>query len=46
MHKALHPGDDVDKVYVSRKDELSTLKTALTHQYYDLKNTLKSVDKD
>ena len=38
MHKALHPRDDVDRLYVSRKEEeedLTALKTVLAHQYND-----------
>ena len=41
MHKALDPGDDVDR-HVSRKreeEDLPSLKTALIHQYNDLKTT-------
>ena len=36
MHKPLHPRDDVDRLYVSRKEEeeyLPASKTALTHWY-------------
>ena len=42
MHKALHPRDDVDRLYVSRKegeDDLPALKTAFTHRYNDSKTT-------
>ena len=42
MHKALHPRDDVDRLYVSRNeggDDLPTLKTALTHRYNDSRTT-------
>ena len=42
MHKALHPRDDVDRLYVSRKDRgrgLSALKAALTHRYNDSRTT-------
>ena len=42
MHKALYPIDDVDRLYVSRKEEeedLPALKTALTHRYNDSKTT-------
>ena len=39
MNKALHPRDDVDRLYVSRKEggKGLPLKTALTHQYSDSK---------
>ena len=36
MHKALHPWNDADRQYVSRKrgeEDLPALKTALTHRY-------------
>ena len=42
MHKALHPRDDVDRLYVSRKGEeegLPAMKTALTLRYNDSKTT-------
>ena len=42
MHKALHPRDDVDRRYVSKKreeEDLPALKTALTHRYNDSKTT-------
>ena len=42
MYKALHFRDQVDRLYVSRKEgdeDLSALKTALTHRYNDLKTT-------
>ena len=41
MHKALHPRDYVDRVYVSRKEEknLRALKTTLTHRCNDSKTT-------
>ena len=39
MHKALHPRDDVDRLYISRKEDLPALKTALTHRYNDKKAT-------
>ena len=39
VHKVLHPRDDVDRLYVSRKEgekrHLPALKTALTHRYND-----------
>ena len=48
MHMALHPRDDVNRQYVSRKEggRGLTLKTALIHQYNDLKTTYKSAEKD
>ena len=49
MHKALHPRDDIDRLYMSRKEEgkdLPALKTALRHWYNDLKTTYKSAEKD
>ena len=42
MHKALHPRDDVDRLYVSRKERgkgLPALKTVLTHRYNDSRTT-------
>ena len=39
MHKALHPRDNVDRLYVSRKEDLPASKTALTHGYNDSKTT-------
>ena len=36
MHKALHPRDHVDRLYVSKKreeEDLPALKTVLTHRY-------------
>ena len=42
MHKALHPRDDVDRLYVSKKkgkEDLPASKTALTHRYNDSKTT-------
>ena len=49
VHKALHPRDDIDRLYVSRKKEgedMPVMKTVLTHQYNDLKITYKSVEED
>ena len=50
IYKHLHPRDDVDKLYVSRKKRergnLPALKTALTHQNNDSKTTLKRTVKD
>ena len=45
MHKSLHPRDDVDRRYVSRKEGGRggpALKTQLTHRYIDSKTTQKS----
>ena len=42
MHKAIHARDDVDRLYVSRKEGgrgLLIIKTALTHRYNDSKTT-------
>ena len=42
IHKALHPKDDVDSLYVYEKreeEDWSALKTALTHRYDDSKTT-------
>ena len=42
MHKALLPRDDVDRLYVSRREgeeDLPALKTAWTHRYNDSKTT-------
>ena len=42
MHKALHPRDKFDRLYVSRKEggkELPASKTALSHRYNDSKAT-------
>ena len=42
MHKALHPRDDVDRLYVSRKEEeedLPASKTPVTHPYNGSKTT-------
>ena len=49
MHKALHPRDDVDRLYVSRKKGgrgLPALKTALTHRYNDSKTIYKNTMED
>ena len=40
LHKALHPRDDIDRLYVSRKrgeEDLPVSKTALTHRCNDSK---------
>ena len=45
MHKALHPCDDVDRLYVSRKEGgrgLASIKTALTHRYNDSKTIYRN----
>ena len=42
MHKALHPWDDVDRLYMKKKKEevdLPGLKIALIQQYNDSKIT-------
>ena len=42
MHKALHPRDNVDRLYVSRKEgeeDLPASKTTLTHRYNGSKTT-------
>ena len=42
MHKALHPGDDVDRhMYQERREEedLPALTTALTHRHNDSRTT-------
>ena len=42
MHKALYSRDEVDRLYVSRKEGgrgLQALKTALTHRYNKSKTT-------
>ena len=49
LHKALHPKDDVDRLYVSKKEggrRLPALKTALTHRYNDSQTTQKSTKED
>ena len=49
MHKALHPRDDVDRLYVSRKEGrrgLAALKTALTHRYNHSKTIYKNTMED
>ena len=38
MHKALHPRDDVDRLYEEEEDLLAS-KTALTHRYNGSKTT-------
>ena len=43
MHKTLHPTDDVDRLYTSRKwGGREALKTALTHQYKHSRTTQKN----
>ena len=42
MHKALHPRDDVDRLYVSRKEGgrgLASIEDSLTHRYNGSKTT-------
>ena len=49
MHKALHPRDNVNRLYASRKERgegLAALKIASIHQYKDLRTTLKRSQKD
>ena len=50
MHKALHARDDVDRLYVSRREGgrglASTEKTALMHRYNDSKTAYKRAEKD
>ena len=40
MHKALHPRDDIDRLYVSRNERgggLASIETVLTYRYNDSK---------
>ena len=49
MHKALHPRDNVDRLYVSRKEGgrgRDSMKTALTRRYNDSRTTLKNTKED
>ena len=50
MDEALHPWDDVDRLYVSRREreeeDLPAFKTALTNRYKDSKTTLKITEED
>ena len=50
MHKALHPRDDVDRLYISRKerkeDDFPALKTALKHRYNDSRAIQKNTKED
>ena len=49
MHKVLHPRDDVDRLYVSRKEEEEdspAMKTTLTHRYDYSKTTWKNTNED
>ena len=49
MHKTIHPRDDVDRLYVYRKERgrgLASLKTALTHRYNGSKTTSKNTNED
>ena len=48
-HRALHPRDDVDRLYVSRKreeEDMPALKTAFTHRYNDSKTIYKNTMED
>ena len=45
MHKALHPGDDVDRLYLPKnkeEEDLPALKIGLMPRYNDLKISEKS----
>ena len=50
MHKALHPRDAVDRLYIyqeKREEEnLTASKTALTHRCNDSKTTQKNTNED
>ena len=47
MNKALHPRNDIDRLYMSRKrGDLPTLKLASMHLFKDSNNTLKRAKKD
>ena len=49
MHKALHPRDDVDRLYVWRKEGgrgMLALERALTHRYNDTKTIYKNMMED
>ena len=48
MHWALHPKDDIDRLYVSRKkgEGFANQKIALMHRYNDSKTTLKCSEGD
>ena len=49
MHKALHPRNDVDRLYVSRKEgggDLPASKTPLTHPYNGSKTTAKNTNEN
>ena len=49
MHEALHPKDDVDRLYVSRKgkeEDLPVLTTVLTIRYNDSKTIYKNTMED
>ena len=48
-HKAPHPRDDVDRLYVSRREGgsgLPSLKTVWTQRYNDSKTTYKGTEED
>ena len=44
MHKALHHSEDVDYMYLEKREEedLPALKTTLTHRYNDSKTIYKN----
>ena len=44
--KALHTRDDVDWLYISRKEGGPALKTALTHGFNYLRTTLENTKED
>ena len=49
MHKAWHPRDDDDRLYVSRirdEEDLPLLKTALTHRYINSKTIYENMIED
>ena len=49
MNKELHHWDDVERVYISRKErgrEFASIQTAFTGQYNGLKIIYKSVEED
>ena len=45
MRKALHPRDDVDRLYKKEEEDLPALKMVL-NQYNDVKTTYKGVEED
>ena len=49
MHNALHPRDDVDRLYVSRKEKgrgLTSTKDNVDASINDLKTTYKNMEED